>query len=225
MHDIKAQNSTISLTTLMQSLGNHSVPLKLSKGALDLFKRQPTGVIPLLPRTGRSCRANFCIYDLILMETPSVLFNLFLFLQWSNLSFLPFMHEALGCLPVAERTGYWSLADSSFGLGWGQSSECEHGRQTAVYWQRAELITPPFPFPFLSFVSNFSVARTHTSDESLSSYTPIPWEAGGGSVNQTLLLLFFLYKVELLHASLSSLWSSLSTWPLVGERSNQTADS
>lgn len=52
---------------------------------------------------------------------------------------------------------------------------------------------------------------THTSNESLSSYTPIPWEAGGGSVNQTLLFLLLLHKADLLHGSQSGLWSSLRT--------------
>lgn len=110
---------------------------------------------------------------------------------WSNLS--------LGCLPEANWMGYWSLAGGSSGSGAGgdravsvnmADSLCSSGREP-----KSSLLGSLLPFPSSLL---FPTSCSHTSNESLSSYTPIPLEAGGGSVNQTLLL-FFVYKVDFQH--------------------------
>lgn len=83
----------------------------------------------------------------------------------------------------------------------GQICKCEHGWQSVIYWHRTKLITLlPCPLQFSVFCFHvFSLGRTHThtSNESLSCYTPIPREAERGLQHQTLLQLFFLYKADL----------------------------
>lgn len=109
------------------------------------------------------------------------------------------MHKPLGCFPEADRMGYWSLAGSSsrFGASGDRAVSVNMADSLWSIGREPNSSLSCYPLPVFSFFLLFPTIPSCTSNESLSSYTPIPWDAGEGSVNQNILFYFFLYKADL----------------------------
>lgn len=103
------------------------------------------------------------------------------------------MHKPLGCIPEADRMGYWSLVGSSswFGASGDRAVSVNMADSLWSIGRKPNSSLSCYPLPVFSFFLLFPTIPSCPSNESLSSYKPIPCDAGEGSVNQNILFYFF----------------------------------